>query len=168
MRATTAPPSNGDLNDTYCRAAPKASAPKSSGRILVGTYVSHGYYDAYYIRRKARAARSPTISPPPSPSATSSPADHPTVAYGIGAKPTTGADAPSATSTRVAVNPAGLPALSHPAGFWCRRPADGPAADRQLLRRSHAWASPTSSTGHRLAHLGTLTVQDDPPPLRRL
>ena len=41
----------GDLNDMYCKSRAQGFGAEVKRRILVGTYVlSHGYYDAYYIK----------------------------------------------------------------------------------------------------------------------
>jgi aspartyl-tRNA(Asn)/glutamyl-tRNA(Gln) amidotransferase subunit A len=47
----------GDLNDMYCKSRAQGFGAEVKRRILIGTYVlSHGYYDAYYLRRSAFAA----------------------------------------------------------------------------------------------------------------
>jgi aspartyl-tRNA(Asn)/glutamyl-tRNA(Gln) amidotransferase subunit A len=47
----------GDLNDMYCKSRAQGFGAEVKRRILVGTYVlSHGYYDAYYIKARSCAA----------------------------------------------------------------------------------------------------------------
>ena len=46
-----------DLNDMYRKTRAEGFGPEVKRRIMIGTYVlSHGYYDAYYLRRKSCAA----------------------------------------------------------------------------------------------------------------
>jgi aspartyl-tRNA(Asn)/glutamyl-tRNA(Gln) amidotransferase subunit A len=116
----------GDLNDMYCKSRAQGFGAEVKRRILVGTYVlSHGYYDAYYIKaQKLRrliandfaaafeqcdVIAGPTVAPPwPSASAR---------------RPTTRCRCTSATSTP-------WPSTS-PACPACRtRPASAPAACR--------------------------------------
>lgn len=108
-----------DLMDLYKRSRAEGFGPEVQRRILVGTYVlSAGYYDAYY--RKAQQVRAlirqdfqnafaevDVIMGPTAPSA----------AFGLGEK----ADDPVAMYLAdiytIAVNLAGIPALSLPCGF---------------------------------------------------
>jgi aspartyl-tRNA(Asn)/glutamyl-tRNA(Gln) amidotransferase subunit A len=108
-----------DLEDLYTRSREEGFGAEVQRRILVGTYaLSSGYYDAYYkkaqqVRRLiaddfARAFESVDIIAGPT---------APGVAFRIGEK----TDDPTAMYLEdiytLAVNLAGLPALSHPAGF---------------------------------------------------
>jgi aspartyl-tRNA(Asn)/glutamyl-tRNA(Gln) amidotransferase subunit A len=88
-------------------------------RILIGTYVlSHGYYDAYYIQAQklrrliaqdfARAfTRCGIIMGPTSP----------TVAFDLGEKSSDPVQMYLSDAYTIAVNLAGLPGISIPAGF---------------------------------------------------
>jgi len=109
----------GDLNDMYCKSRAEGFGAEVQRRILVGTYVlSHGYYDAYYIKAQklrrliaqdfaAAFAQCDLIAGP----------TNPTVAYGIGEKSDDPVQMYLGDIYTVAVNLAGLPGLSHPAGF---------------------------------------------------
>ncbi len=109
----------GDLNDMYCKSRAQGFGGEVKRRILVGTYVlSHGYYDAYYIKaQKLRRLiandfatafeQCDVIAGPVSP----------TVAFGIGEKSDDPVQMYLSDIYTIAVNLAGLPALSHPAGF---------------------------------------------------
>ena len=108
-----------DLNDMYCKSRAQGFGAEVKRRILVGTYVlSHGYYDAYYIKAQklrrliaqdfaAAFAQCDLIAGP----------TNPTVAYGIGEKSDDPVQMYLGDIYTVAVNLAGLPGLSHPAGF---------------------------------------------------
>ena len=109
----------GDLNDMYCKSRAQGFGSEVQRRILVGTYVlSHGYYDAYYIKAQklrrliardfaAAFEQCDLIAGPVSP----------TVAFGIGEKSDDPVQMYLSDIYTIAVNLAGLPALSHPAGF---------------------------------------------------
>ncbi|WP_374494841.1 Asp-tRNA(Asn)/Glu-tRNA(Gln) amidotransferase subunit GatA [Zoogloea sp.] len=109
----------GDLNDMYCKSRAQGFGGEVKRRILVGTYVlSHGYYDAYYIKAQklrrliandfaAAFTQCDVIAGPVSPS----------VAFGIGEKSDDPVQMYLSDIYTIAVNLAGLPALSHPAGF---------------------------------------------------
>ncbi len=109
----------GDLNDMYCKSRAQGFGGEVKRRILVGTYVlSHGYYDAYYIKAQklrrliandfaAAFTQCDLIAGPVSP----------TVAFGIGEKSDDPVQMYLSDIYTIAVNLAGLPALSHPAGF---------------------------------------------------
>lgn len=109
----------GDLDDLYTRTRAEGFGAEVRRRILLGTFVlSSGYYDAYY-RQAQRVRRliaedfarvfaevdllaGPTV---------------PTVAFRIGEKTTDPLAMYAADVNTVAVNLAGLPAISVPAGF---------------------------------------------------
>ena len=109
----------GDLNDMYCKSRAQGFGGEVQRRILVGTYVlSHGYYDAYYIKAQklrrliandfaAAFTQCDVIAGPVSP----------TVAFGIGEKSDDPVQMYLSDIYTIAVNLAGLPGLSHPAGF---------------------------------------------------
>ena len=108
-----------DLDDLYCRSRSEGFGPETKRRILVGTHVlSAGYYDAYY--RKAQQLRRliqqdfrsafadiDVILGPTSP----------TTAFSIGQKSNDPLAMYLSDIYTTAVNLAGLPALSVPAGF---------------------------------------------------
>ncbi len=121
-----------DLHDLYTRTREEGFGPEVKRRILVGTYaLSAGYYDAYYkkaqqVRRLVRQDfldcfdEVDLIAGPTTPGP----------AFAIGAK----ADDPVAMYLEdvytLAVNLAGLPGLSMPAGF-----VDGLPVGLQLIGR---------------------------------
>ncbi|HNI83609.1 MAG TPA: Asp-tRNA(Asn)/Glu-tRNA(Gln) amidotransferase subunit GatA, partial [Rhodocyclaceae bacterium] len=108
-----------DLMDMYCKSRAQGFGGEVQRRILVGTYVlSHGYYDAYYIKAQklrrliaedfqSALAQCDVIAGPVSP----------TVAFGIGEKSDDPVQMYLSDIYTIAVNLAGLPGLSHPAGF---------------------------------------------------
>ncbi len=109
----------GDLNDMYCKSRAQGFGAEVKRRILMGTYVlSHGYYDAYYIKAQklrrliaqdfaAAFEQCDVIAGPTSP----------TVAFGIGEKSNDPVQMYLSDIYTIAVNLAGLPGLAHPAGF---------------------------------------------------
>jgi aspartyl-tRNA(Asn)/glutamyl-tRNA(Gln) amidotransferase subunit A len=109
----------GDLNDMYCKSRAQGFGAEVKRRILMGTYVlSHGYYDAYYIKAQklrrliaqdfaAAFEKCDVIAGPTSP----------TVAFGIGEKSNDPVQMYLSDIYTIAVNLAGLPGLAHPAGF---------------------------------------------------
>ena len=113
-----------DLTDLYIRSRGEGFGAEVKRRILIGTYaLSAGYYDAYYIKAqkvrrlisedfKKALAEVDVIMGPVTPS----------TAFGIGEK----TDDPIAMYLSdmytIAVNLAGLPAISVPAGFAGNKP----------------------------------------------
>jgi len=109
----------GDLIDMYCRTRAEGFGAEVKRRILIGTYVlSHGYYDAYYLRAQkirrliaedfARAfERCDVVAGPTSP----------TVAFKIGAKTADPVQMYLNDIYTIPANLAGLPGLSIPCGF---------------------------------------------------
>jgi aspartyl-tRNA(Asn)/glutamyl-tRNA(Gln) amidotransferase subunit A len=109
----------GDLIDMYCRSRAEGFGAEVKRRILIGTYVlSHGYYDAYYVRAQrirrliandfARAFREvDLIAGPTSPS----------VAFALGAKTADPVQMYLNDIYTIPANLAGLPGLSIPCGF---------------------------------------------------
>jgi aspartyl-tRNA(Asn)/glutamyl-tRNA(Gln) amidotransferase subunit A len=121
-----------DLEDLYTRSREEGFGAEVQRRILVGTYaLSSGYYDAYYkkaqqVRRLiagdfARVFESVDVIAGPT---------TPSVAFALGAK----TDDPTAMYLEdiytLAVNLAGLPAMSLPAGF-----SEGMPVGLQLIGR---------------------------------
>jgi len=113
-----------DLNDLYIRSRGEAFGTEVKRRILIGTYaLSEGYYDAYYIKaQKIRRLISDdfnkaleqvdVIMGPVSPSPT----------FGIGEKTDDPIEMYLADIYTIAINLAGLPAMSIPAGFIDNKP----------------------------------------------
>jgi len=113
-----------DLNDLYIRSRGEAFGTEVKRRILVGTYaLSEGYYDAYYIKAqkirrlisddfKQALEQVDVIMGPVSP----------TPAFGIGEKTDDPIEMYLADIYTIAINLAGLPAMSVPAGFIDNKP----------------------------------------------
>jgi aspartyl-tRNA(Asn)/glutamyl-tRNA(Gln) amidotransferase subunit A len=107
-----------DLTDLYMRSRTEAFGDEVQRRILIGTYaLSAGYYDAYYLKAQKvrrliqndflRAFEQCDVIAGPT---------APTVAYGLGAKQDPVSMYLGDIYT-IAVNLAGLPAISAPCGF---------------------------------------------------
>jgi aspartyl-tRNA(Asn)/glutamyl-tRNA(Gln) amidotransferase subunit A len=108
-----------DLNDMYSRSRAEGFGAEVKRRILIGTYVlSHGYYDAYYLKaqkiRRLIAAdfqeafkSCDVIMGPTAPS----------VAFPFGAKSADPVQMYLSDIYTIAVNLAGLPGMSIPCGF---------------------------------------------------
>ena len=108
-----------DLEEMYEKTRAEGFGAEVKRRILIGTYVlSHGYYDAYYIRaQKLRRliardftdafAKCDVIMGPTSP----------TTAFRLGEKSADPLQMYLSDSYTIAVNLAGLPGLSVPCGF---------------------------------------------------
>ncbi|MBC9072914.1 Asp-tRNA(Asn)/Glu-tRNA(Gln) amidotransferase subunit GatA [Thauera sp. CAU 1555] len=121
----------GDLADMYEKSRAQGFGAEVKRRILVGTYVlSHGYYDAYYLKAqklrrliaedfRAAFTQCDVIAGPTSP----------TTAWAIGEKSDDPVQMYLSDIYTIAVNLAGLPGLSHPAGFG----ADGLPVGLQLI-----------------------------------
>ncbi|KAF3977702.1 MAG: Asp-tRNA(Asn)/Glu-tRNA(Gln) amidotransferase subunit GatA [Methylococcales symbiont of Iophon sp. n. MRB-2018] len=113
-----------DLNDLYIRSRGEAFGDEVKRRILMGTYaLSAGYYDAYYIKAqkvrrlisedfKQAFAEVDVLMGPVSPSPT----------FGLGEKTADPIEMYLADIYTIAVNLAGLPAISIPAGFADEKP----------------------------------------------
>ena len=126
-----------DLADLYSRTRAEGFGIEVKRRILAGTYVlSAGYYDAYYRRAQrvrrliaqdfARAFQSVDLLAGPT---------TPTPAFALGEKSDDPLAMYAADVNTVAVNLAGLPAISAPAGF-----VDGLPVGLQLVGRAFAEA----------------------------
>jgi aspartyl-tRNA(Asn)/glutamyl-tRNA(Gln) amidotransferase subunit A len=112
-------PEYDDLLDMYRKTRAQGFGAEVKRRILIGTYVlSHGYYDAYYIRAQkvrrliaqdfaAAFARCDVIMGPTSP----------TTAFELGAKAADPVQMYLSDIYTIAVNLAGLPGMSIPCGF---------------------------------------------------
>jgi len=107
------------LEDLYSRSRAEGFGAEVKRRILVGTYaLSAGYYDAYYLRaqRVRRLIAGDFASAFESVDLIAGPTT-PTVAFKIGEKSADPLAMYAADVNTVAVNLAGLPAISLPAGF---------------------------------------------------
>ena len=112
-------PEYSDLNDMYMKTRAQGFGAEVKRRVLIGTYVlSHGYYDAYYIKaQKLRRLiaqdfveafkKCDVIMGPTSP----------TTAFNIGEKAGDPVQMYLSDIYTIAVNLAGLPGMSIPAGF---------------------------------------------------
>jgi aspartyl-tRNA(Asn)/glutamyl-tRNA(Gln) amidotransferase subunit A len=112
-------PAYADLTDMYRKSRAQGFGAEVKRRILIGTYVlSHGYYDAYYIQaQKLRRliaqdfaevfTQCDIIMGPTSP----------TVAFDLGEKSSDPVQMYLSDAYTIAVNLAGLPGMSIPAGF---------------------------------------------------
>jgi len=132
------------LEDLYTRSRSEGFGAEVRRRILVGTYaLSAGYYDAYYLRAQrarrviandfAEAFKSVDLIAGPT---------APTVAFRLGEKSGDPLAMYAADVNTVAVNLAGLPAISIPAGFSENLPVGlqliAPAfAESRLLAAAH-------------------------------
>lgn len=113
-----------DLADLYTRSRGEAFGKEVKRRILIGTYaLSAGYYDAYYLKAqkvrrlisddfKSALAEVDVLMGPVSPS----------VAFGLGEKTGDPIQMYLSDIYTIAVNLAGLPAMSIPAGFVDNKP----------------------------------------------
>ena len=111
-----------DLNDMYEKTRAEGFGAEVKRRLLIGTYVlSHGYYDAYYIRaQKVRRLiaqdftrafeKCDVIMGPTSP----------TTAFKLGEKASDPVQMYLSDIYTIAVNLAGLPGMSIPCGFDSR------------------------------------------------
>jgi len=132
------------LEDLYTRSRSEGFGAEVQRRILVGTYaLSAGYYDAYYLRAQrvrrliandfATAFKSVHLIAGPT---------APSVAFKLGEKTADPLAMYAADVNTVAVNLAGLPAISVPAGFSAGLPVGlqliAPAfAEGALLSAAH-------------------------------
>ncbi|MGZ5106661.1 MAG: Asp-tRNA(Asn)/Glu-tRNA(Gln) amidotransferase subunit GatA [Usitatibacter sp.] len=111
--------SHADLLDMYCKTRAEGFGAEVKRRILIGTYVlSHGYYDAYYIKAQqirrliardfAEAFKACDVIVGPA---------APCVAYDLGAKITDCVQMYLDDLYTIPINLAGLPGMSIPCGF---------------------------------------------------
>ncbi|MBE2258998.1 MAG: Asp-tRNA(Asn)/Glu-tRNA(Gln) amidotransferase subunit GatA [Candidatus Accumulibacter sp.] len=119
-----------DLNDLYGKSRAQGFGAEVKRRILIGTYVlSHGYYDAYYLQAQrirrliandfAEAFRQCDVIVGPT---------SPSTAFKLGEKAADPVQMYLSDIYTIAVNLAGLPAISLPCGF-----AGGLPAGLQLI-----------------------------------
>ena len=132
------------LEDLYTRTRAEGFGAEVKRRILVGTYaLSAGYYDAYYLRAQRvrrliandfnEAFKTVDVIAGPT---------TPSVAFKLGEKSSDPLAMYAADVNTVAVNLAGLPAISLPAGFSANLPVGlqliAPAfAEARLLSAAH-------------------------------
>ena len=112
-------PEYGDINDMYMKTRAQGFGAEVKRRILIGTYVlSHGYYDAYYLQaqRIRRLIANDFSSAFDQCDIIMGPTS-PTTAFRIGEKIADPVQMYLSDIYTIAVNLAGLPALSHPCGF---------------------------------------------------
>jgi len=132
------------LEDLYTRSRSEGFGAEVQRRILVGTYaLSAGYYDAYYLRaqRVRRLIANDFVEAFKSVDLIAGPTT-PTVAFKLGEKSNDPLAMYAADVNTVAVNLAGLPAISLPAGFSAGLPVGlqliAPAfAESALLAAAH-------------------------------
>lgn len=108
-----------DLTDLYTRSRGEGFGAEVKRRILMGTYaLSAGYYDAYYLKaQKVRQLISEDFKRAFSEVDVIMGPVSPTTAFGIGEKTADPIEMYLADIYTIAINLAGLPALSIPAGF---------------------------------------------------
>lgn len=113
-----------DLTDLYVRSRGEAFGKEAKRRILMGTYaLSAGYYDAYYLKAQQvrrlitddfkRALQAVDVIMGPV---------TPTVAFALGEKVNNPVEMYLSDIYTIAINLAGLPAMSIPAGFVQNKP----------------------------------------------
>jgi len=132
------------LEDLYTRSRSEGFGAEVQRRLLVGTYaLSAGYYDAYYLRaqRVRRLIANDFVEAFKSVDLIAGPTT-PTVAFGLGEKSNDPLAMYAADVNTVAVNLAGLPAISIPAGASGNLPVGlqliAPAfAESALLAAAH-------------------------------
>jgi len=133
------------LEDLYTRSRSEGFGAEVQRRILVGTYaLSAGYYDAYYLRAQrvrrliandfATAFKSVDLIAGPT---------APSVAFKLGEKTADPLAMYAADVNTVAVNLAGLPAISVPAGF-----SEGLPVGLQLIAPAFAEGALLSAAHH--------------------
>ena len=112
-----------DLREMYCNSRSEGFGDEVKRRILVGTYVlSHGYYDAYYLKaQKLRRLIAQDFQKAFEQCDIIASPTTPTTAWGLGEKIDDPVQMYLSDIYTIAVNLAGLPALSHPCGFGQRQ-----------------------------------------------
>ncbi|HIB61582.1 MAG TPA: Asp-tRNA(Asn)/Glu-tRNA(Gln) amidotransferase subunit GatA [Methylococcaceae bacterium] len=113
-----------DLTDLYIRSRGEGFGAEVKRRILIGTYaLSTGYYDAYYLQaQKIRRLISDDFKKVLSEVDVLMGPVTPTPAFGLGEKTGDPIEMYLSDMYTIAVNLAGLPALSIPAGFVDQKP----------------------------------------------
>ena len=113
-----------DLTDLYIRSRGEAFGEEVKRRILIGTYaLSAGYYDAYYIKaQKVRRLISEDFQKAFADVDVIMGPVAPTVAFGLGEKTGDPIEMYMSDIYTIAINLAGAPAMSVPAGFVDNKP----------------------------------------------
>ncbi|HEU4855234.1 MAG TPA: Asp-tRNA(Asn)/Glu-tRNA(Gln) amidotransferase subunit GatA [Nitrosospira sp.] len=108
-----------DLNDMYRKTRAQGFGAEVKRRILIGTYVlSHGYYDAYYIQaQKLRRLMAQDFAEAFEQCDVIMGPTSPTVAFNLGERSSDPVQMYLSDAYTIAVNLAGLPAMSIPVGF---------------------------------------------------
>ncbi len=139
-----------DLEDLYKRSRSEAFGAEVKRRIMIGTYaLSAGYYDAYYLKalkmrgliRQDFAKAFESVDVIMGPTA-------PTTAFKLGEKTNDPISMYLSDIYTIAINLAGLPALSTPAGFVNNLPAGlqiigNVFAEARLLNVAHSYQKAT-------------------------
>src|SRR5574340_336362 len=112
-------PEYADLNDMYRKSRAQGFGAEVKRRILIGTYVlSHGYYDAYYIQaQKLRRLMAQDFTEAFKQCDIIMGPTSPTVAFNLGERVSDPVQMYLSDAYTIAVNLAGLPGMSIPAGF---------------------------------------------------
>ena len=113
-----------DLTDLYIRSRGEAFGEEVKRRILIGTYVlSAGYYDAYYIKaQQVRRLISEDFQKAFNDVDVIMGPVTPTTAFGLGEKTGDPIEMYLSDIYTIAINLAGVPAISVPAGFVANKP----------------------------------------------
>ena len=140
-----------NLDDLYTRSRGEAFGAEVKRRILMGTYaLSAGYYDAYYIKaQKTRRLISEDFKKALSEVDVLMGPVAPSTAFGIGEKTSDPLQMYLADIYTIAVNLAGLPAMSVPAGFVENKPVGlqiigNYFKEAQLLNVAHQYQQVTN------------------------
>lgn len=133
-----------DLTDLYVRSRGEGFGAEVKRRILIGTYaLSAGYYDAYYIQaQKVRRLISDDFKRALGEVDVLMGPVSPTVAFGIGEKTADPIEMYLSDIYTIAINLAGVPAMSVPAGWVAGKPVGlqivgNYFAEPQLLNVAH-------------------------------
>jgi aspartyl-tRNA(Asn)/glutamyl-tRNA(Gln) amidotransferase subunit A len=140
-----------DLADLYTRSRGEAFGAEVKRRILMGTYaLSAGYYDAYYIKaQKIRRLISEDFKKALSEVDVLMGPVAPSTAFEIGEKTSDPLQMYLADIYTIAINLAGLPAMSIPAGFVDKKPLGlqiigSYFKEAQLLKVAHQYQQVTN------------------------
>jgi aspartyl-tRNA(Asn)/glutamyl-tRNA(Gln) amidotransferase subunit A len=139
-----------DLTDLYCRSRGEGFGAEVKRRIMIGTYaLSAGYYDAYYLKAQQlrRVIRDDFLSAFREVDLILGPAS-PTTAFNLGEKAGDPVAMYLADIYTIAVNLAGLPGMSIPAGFAGGLPVGlqiiGPHfGEARMLNAAHCYQQAT-------------------------
>jgi len=139
-----------DLTDLYTRSRGEAFGKEVKRRILMGTYaLSAGYYDAYYVKaQKVRRLISEDFKRVLTDVDVIMGPVAPTTAFGIGEKIGDPIEMYLADIYTIAINLAGVPAMSVPAGFASGKPVGlqiigNHFAEAKLLNVAHQYQQAT-------------------------